>query len=342
MSNHYYRASLSKLILVAFLATAAAEIHATATTGLGYDVLAGAGSDAGAFYGTYNRRLDLRDASGGLPASVSPQDFSFNTSVSGTSTLMNSGHTFGIANSQASVDASALISMGVMRAKVAGTAKTDIGLFAGQLGFSGAGENLYAAVSRSRITGETHDTLTFESATLPVGTPIKVEIDISFHAKAGVIGWPDLCATNCDPFLAQLKQVLPYASLGFNGRDFVHSVTSWGEVQEATYVESIVYDRTVGGSLPLNSFLTVQGGMNAYSPTGDITFSPRTALDTSGFADASSTAILAVRILTPGVGYTADSGVIYRESLPVPEPNTGALCIAGLAAIGAYIFRLRR
>jgi hypothetical protein len=295
-----------------------------ATTEFIYDFIAAARDDQGrgVYYNqTYNQQRTL---SAGTLLSADAQSYSLKASVSGSNTLPFYTER---ANNAASVDASALIDFGLMRAKVYGHGETDTG--PGPAGLpANQGDNRWAAINGGTIAAATHESIRLQSDTLDLGSDAVVEVGVLFHARVGATGWPD----NCD---CAFQQQLPMAELQFGNDRF--TVASW-ETDEAWFTRYYLFTRQVGSSLPIDLYMTVRGGMNAYAPVGDVDFGPRTALTSSGFADATSTALLSVRVVTPGVSYLADSGTVYREALPlVPEPATvllwscAALAFAGRA-----------
>ncbi len=71
-----------------------------------------------------------------------------------------------------------------------------------------------------------------------------------------------------------------------------------------------------------------------------------TAQGAEATADAYSTGLFAMKLLTPGGGYTTDNGLVFLTSFdalpPVPEPATWALLIAGCGLLVASLRRRRR
>jgi hypothetical protein len=320
---NYMRKSMLAASVTLAMSSAALDAPGAEIT-LSYDVLAGAKDDAGTvsyLFDAYN----LERAQASL-VSDAPLSFAFEASVSGSNTY---AHGLGHGNNAATVAASASIDYGLMRAKVQGTGWTDSPL----LGIPGQ-ENRWAAVDGGTIFASTRDLLTLQSDTLPAGTSAEIEIGLSFHAATGMIGGPD------DPTVwPGFILGAPLARLSFNGTLF--EVKSWVN-PEQTFVEHYVYSRAVGSTLPLNFDLRVQGGLSALAPLVDVSSGPFTAKETAGFADASSTLRVSVRVLTPGVTYLAQSGTIYTESLPVPELPTALLLAAGLLALGVRHTAKRR
>lgn len=51
-------------------------------------------------------------------------------------------------------------------------------------------------------------------------------------------------------------------------------------------------------------------------------------------ADAFSTALFAIDVLTPGGGYTTENGMVFLTAFSVPEPETYALLLTGLLLLG--------
>jgi len=318
--------SLLRRAAAAGVFLAGASLAQAATTNLSYDIVAGARDSVGngvysLFSNPYNAALSN---SNGEIVSAGAQDYSFSAAVEGTNTYFVGL----VAHNRATVEATASIGYDVMRAKVVGTGLTDSQIVNVQ-----GQNNIWAAVDGGVIRASTHDALVFESASLPQGTPVQVEIGVSFHAATGMVGGP------ADPTVwPGFTQGAPLAELRFDGA--LLSIKSWVNAED-TLSLTATYDRTVGGTLPLDFFLTVRGGLNALAPLGDISFGPFTDTSTSGFADATATARVSVRILTPGVSYTAESGTLYPQTLaPVPEPP--AALLLGLGVLGLAARRQRR
>jgi len=61
-----------------------------------------------------------------------------------------------------------------------------------------------------------------------------------------------------------------------------------------------------------------------------------TAQGGTATADAFSTALFAIEVVTPGGGYTTESGMVFATSFSVPEPSTYSLLLIGLAAWGLF------
>jgi hypothetical protein len=93
-----------------------------------------------------------------------------------------------------------------------------------------------------------------------------------------------------------------------------------------------------GDILEIGASLGLRGG---YGITSDFTGNPPVAAPQSGSftADASNTAEVFFEIMTPGATYVSSSGALYRSApswaTPVPEPQTYALMLAGLAGLSA-------
>lgn len=89
----------------------------------------------------------------------------------------------------------------------------------------------------------------------------------------------------------------------------------------------------IEGGLSLSGAFVISSGFTGFPP-----FSP--SQSGSFTADASNTAEVFFEILTPGATYQSASGTLYRSApswaTPVPEPQTYALMLAGLAGLSLF------
>ncbi len=147
-----------------------------------------------------------------------------------------------------------------------------------------------------------YDTLTIQSATLPVGTPVMLEVtmdlwsrQLNAGANQGVTGW---------------------ATCGFDKPNFL-TIQIEGSVQQS---QTGFCRSAVGEAMP---FRTVLYGRS----TADAAFG------SSQVRSFEAVANFSVRMVTEGASFSSASGALYLAQ-PVPEPASAALLLGGLALLG--------
>lgn len=155
-----------------------------------------------------------------------------------------------------------------------------------------------------------YDTLTIQSATLPVGTPVTLEVtmdlwsnQLNAGANQGVTGW-SIC--------------------GFDKPNFL-TIQTEGSVQQS---QTGVCRGAVGDSL---YFRTVLYGRSTAA----------TGFGSSQVRSFDAVANFSVRVLTEGASFSSASGSLYLAQ-PVPEPASAALLLGGLAGLGWWRRRAGR
>lgn len=207
------------------------------------------------------------------------------------------------------------------RATAQGT--PDYGLLTGAVSASASRFSGYTNVqSNGTIRDIWGDEITIASAGLAAGTPVQVQVTVAL----------DYSATQQSTSGASTN-LRATAALHFNGPD-------------APWITGVTYEPGAGG---------LQGSASS-TLTGEASFASHVGatfhlfgdllLVTAAFADInpssasaslSGTARYTVSVLTPGAGVASASGAAYVT--PVPEPQTAALLLAGLACMGALLRR---
>lgn len=309
--------------LTLFLGLLGAIPSAFATTTLEYDLLAAARDDNGSYtYDSFGYNAALSQPPGPV-TSAGGQTYSFGAQVDGTSTAYASTN---LAHNHAFVSGSASVDYSSIRGSIYGGGRTDTG----PSPFGTYRDNRFAALGHGTMSATVLDYLQIGSTTLPTGSAVQVAVDVYFHARVGMTGYPAGHLTT--------SVVAPYAELFFGGA--TRAVSAYDAqnylplaVNEDSFMDTYVFNTRVGAGVQLLSRLRLRGGLDTYSPIADVEGGPRTGLTTSGFSDASSTTLMAVRVLTPGADYVADSGTAYPTVIAVPEPGAVVLWFLGLVAI---------
>jgi hypothetical protein len=146
-----------------------------------------------------------------------------------------------------------------------------------------------------------YDQLTFQSASLPLGTPVTLEVtldlfsrQVNANANMGVTAW---------------------VSCGVGKAAFITIQTAGVSMQSQTGQ----CHSSVGSTMPLDGVF--YGRVSAEAINGDVA---------SGSFVAN--ARYSVRVLTEGVSFSSASGSLYLAQ-PVPEPASAALLLGGLALL---------
>lgn len=316
--------------LTLFLGVLGAIPSTLASTTLEYDLLAAARDDNGSYsYSSFGYNAALSQSPGPV-TSAGGQTYSFGAHVDGTSTAYASTN---LAHNHAFVSGSALVGYSSIRGSIDGGGRTDIG----PSPFGTYQDNRYAALGHGTMSATVLDYLTIGSTTLPTGSAVQIAVDVYFHARVGMSGYPAGHLTS--------SVDAPYAELFFDG--VIREVGAYDAqnylplaVNEGSFMDTYVFNTTVGAGVQLLSRLRLRGGLDTYSPIADVEGGPRTELTTTGFSDASSTALFAVRVLTPGADYVADSGTAYPTVIAVPEPGAVVLWVLGLVVLCLRCSRL--
>ena len=190
------------------------------------------------------------------------------------------------------------------------------------------------SASASRFSGYTNiqsngtirdiwaDEITIASAGLAAGTPVQVKVTVALDYSA--------MQQSTSGASTNLRAI---AALHFNGPD-------------APWITGVTYEPGAGG-LQGNASSTLTGEASFASNVGakfhlfgDLYLVTAAFADnnpSSASASLSGTARYTVSVLTPGAGVSSASGAAYVT--PVPEPQTAAMLLAGLACMGALLRR---
>ncbi len=148
------------------------------------------------------------------------------------------------------------------------------------------------------------------------GTQVTFNVGMQLHDALSAIkypGYPDNLGAQA---VADLSGIGVFAGLSIHDDASLPAAntTVWNVV---TYNVGTILE--MGGYLSTDA--TAQGG--------------------TATADAFSTARFAIDILTPGGGYTAESGMVFPTSFIVPEPSTFVMLGLGIASFFGYRLRKR-
>jgi hypothetical protein len=192
------------------------------------------------------------------------------------------------------------------------------GIVSGSASTAGAGASSFATG-----TAAFNDYLSFS---VPGGGPVSILFGLGIegavsanngNAGAGVSGGISIWTPTTSKLL-------------WSGGGSINSAT------DPTVTASKTVTFQAGDILHIEAGLSLGGGVSISS---GFTGNPPAAISNSGSftADASHTAEVFFEILTPGATYESASGAAYRSvpswAMPVPEPQTYALMLAGLAAV---------
>ena len=189
-----------------------------------------------------------------------------------------------------------------------------------------ASANRYGSYSNVQSNGTIRDIwsdeFTIASAGLAAGTPVQVKVTVALDYSA--------MQQNTSGASTNVQAI---AALHFNGPD-------------APWITGVTYQPGAGG---------LQGSVSS-TLAGEASFASHVGskfqlfgdlyLVTAAFADnnpssasasLSGTARYTVSVLTPGAGVSSASGAAYVT--PVPEPQTFAMLLAGLACMGVLLRR---
>lgn len=200
----------------------------------------------------------------------------------------------------------------------------DYGILSGAVSASANRFGNYSNVqSNGTIRDIWSDEFTIASAGLAAGTPVQVRVTVALDYSA-----MQQSTTGASSNLQAI------AALHFNGPD-------------APWITGVTYEPGAGG-LQGNASSTLAGEASFASNVGAkfqlfgdlylVTAAFATNSPSSASASLSGTARYTVSVLTPGAGVSSASGAAYVT--PVPEPQTAAMLLAGLAFMGV-LFRRR-
>lgn len=173
--------------------------------------------------------------------------------------------------------------------------------------------NLYTAGGSAGVSQAFSDQLTIVSTELQIGTPVELVVDWSLDALLSMTG------AQSDAF-GHATITMVVGTL-FGGAP-QQQLDYWNNGAEAHSSGSFTVEANVGQVIPFGAQLVALSSSNSFS----------TNLVTSSFADA--TANFALRVITPGAGYSAASGNVYATSLTaVPVPSAVWLFASGLLGL---------
>lgn len=225
-------------------------------------------------------------------------------------------------NLQASATASASSAF----ASISGT--VDFGSIRGTFTSTANASGTELGSAQAAVGASWQDFISLNSATLPVGTPVDYVVSGQLHrvisgdlsSPVGVSG--QIAANGLVVFFDY-----PTQCSGIDAGATAPCVLG----DSTSLITTGTLHAAVGDRLPFGGILGIQTGCQVGMPSGTC----------SEVINASSTELFAFKILTPGVDYTAASGTVYLTTLPVPEPTTYALVLAGLGVIG-FVARRNR
>lgn len=183
-------------------------------------------------------------------------------------------------------------------ADAAGIAAVSPGVMRAYAGISALGVNAGAGASGSLEWG---DTITIQSDTLPLGTPVQLQAALSLHRSLSGSPGTVVYASAYGPF----------------GLSIYDSLSAPNPVQSVSKLVST----QVGSVLSLSGWMYFNAGGTSEGP------------GISALMDAWNTSRFTLEVLTPGAGYSSASGLGYA----VPEPGTATLLGIGVAVAGLIL-----
>lgn len=173
--------------------------------------------------------------------------------------------------------------------------------------------NVYTAGGSAGVSQAFSDQLTIVSTGLQIGAPVELVVDWSLDALLSITGAQSdahgIASITMD--VGTLLGGAPRQQLDY-----------WNNGAEAHSSGSFTVETNVGQVIPFFAQLYALSSINSFG----------TNLVTSSFADA--TANFALRVITPGAGYSAASGNVYATSLTaVPLPSAVWLFASGLLGL---------
>jgi hypothetical protein len=173
--------------------------------------------------------------------------------------------------------------------------------------------NIYTAGGSAGVSQAFSDQLTIVSTELQIGDPVELVVDWSLDALLSMTG------AQSDAF-GYASVTMDVGTL-FGGAPR-QQLDYWNNGAEAHSSGSFTVEANVGQVIPFGAQLGALSSSNSFN----------TNLVTSSFADA--TANFALRVITPGAGYSAASGNVYATSLTaVPVPSAVWLFASGLLGL---------
>ncbi|GAB4037470.1 MAG: hypothetical protein Fur0014_05190 [Rubrivivax sp.] len=206
------------------------------------------------------------------------------------------------------------------------------GQLAGQLaGGSQLPEGFVASGSAVVLRDAWSDLFTISSTTLAPGTPVQLQLTVLL----------DVDMLTIDPDGSGIAAATGRAAAAIHSGGWdapwlagLNLETGSGKAYstlDGEYSNSNVYNTTVGATLHL------VGDMS-------LNFNHSSSYDARAWGEGHTfaSAVYRVDVLTPGVQVTTASGFDYATPVPVPEPGSWALMLAGLCAVGPWVRRRLR
>jgi len=169
--------------------------------------------------------------------------------------------------------------------------------------------------------GEWLENFTITSSTLPAGTPVDIYLGLWLSSTIDYDG-------PVDEATGVRAWVSPHGSLPL----VLERNYSPGTVTLSA--STVLTGYTVGSVLTVDGAMSVEGYTYASNISGDDNYDFGSVV-----VQALNSAVFGIEVLTPGAGYTSESGTVYPTTA-VPLPGSALLLISG--AIGWWVYRKRR